>query len=79
MKIIFWGGGDTAREKIYKIKKLSACIEIIAFVDGFIEFSEKDIRWEGVRLISPQMSIWHSSRQNDLITEICVWRADTAC
>lgn len=55
MKIIFWGGGDTAREKIYKIKKLSACIEIIAFVDGFIEFSEKDIRWEGFRLISPQM------------------------
>ncbi len=57
MRIVFWGIGNTAKNNMDRIKKLSNQFEILAFIDGYQKYNADDIlsTWEGYRLITPQM------------------------
>lgn len=57
MRIVFWGTGNTAKNNIERIKKLSSQIEILAFTDGNQKNGKDSIlhTWKGYQLITPQM------------------------
>ncbi len=70
MRMIFWGTGNTARERLAQIKRFSQKIEIVAFVDGCRDQIEKGLLWEGYKLAAPQ----EISRLNiDYICILSIW------
>lgn len=70
MRIIFWGTGNTAKNYIYYIRKISAKYQIIAFTDSRYINIENDTYWEGFKVVTPQMI---SSLDIDYLCVLSIW------
>ena len=58
MRVIFWGMGNTAKQRLGQIKRLSNFFEVVGFTDSNQEMQGKKLLWEGYKMIS-----YHQTRK----------------
>lgn len=73
IKIIFWGTGNTAKEKLSQIKEVSHKIATVIFTDSNQSNTEINMLWEGYNLISPQRI---SEFNADFLCILSIWEWD---